>query len=157
MKKILILFAIITMFSCEKKINYYELKNDDETYYLGDKPFTGQALSDIKAKIPSTVYNFIDGHKQSEIEYYSESAGGKIKHEKNFTRTMLEDEKEYSKDGLLLKMVNYVWDDDRESAEVYIEWYDWCGKMKRRKSLKCDKFFDVIEVNYDQEIPQPCN
>ena len=154
MKKTVLLLVLAIISSCDRKVSYYDLKNDNETYYRGNDPFTGQAVSDIETKSPSTVYEFNDGQKLSEIEYYSNN---KIKTEKHYFVRLLESEKEYSQDGLLLKKESYVWDNSRQHAEVYIEWYDWCGKVKRRKSLKCDKSFIVSAVNYDQNIPQPCN
>lgn len=156
MKKTVLLLVFAIIASCDRKVSYYDLKNDSETYYSGNEPFTGQAVSDIEAKSPSTVYEFNEGQKLSEIEFYSDS-NTKVKTEKHYFMRLLESEKEYSKDGLLLKKESYVWDNSRENAEVYIEWYDWCGKMKRRKSLNCDKYFSVLSVNYDQNIPQPCN
>ncbi|OYQ46076.1 hypothetical protein CHU92_01660 [Flavobacterium cyanobacteriorum] len=155
MKKLILLFVLFAVAACDRKIGYYDLKNENETYSYDGELYSGTAVSDVEAENPSTVYEFREGVKQSEIKYYPEFAGGKVQYEKNYSMGRLSDEKEFSKDGLLLREEHYSWGMDGK-ATASVTWYDWCGKAKRKKSFVCDKNINIKYVNYDHFIPEPC-
>lgn len=155
MKSILITLFALLLFSCNRKVAFSDLKNENETYYDNEELYTGIAFSDIETETPSTKYEFNDGTKQTKTDFFPDS--DKIKTKEIYSMGFLQRTEEYANDGLLLEKQEYVWNDSKDSVTVSIEWYDWCGKMKRRKSMECDKYFKMVNEIYDQDISQPCN
>ncbi|WP_286926197.1 hypothetical protein [Flavobacterium sp. UBA4197] len=158
MKKVVFALILITLFSCERKIEYSSLRNEGGTYYLGNELYSGDAVFSTETEYPSTTYRFQFGKKLYETEYFMiDPASRKVKYEKEFYNGLLSKEKEYSINGLLLRQETYSWDMSNKTAEAVIMTFDWCGKIKTKKIFVCDEYHNLMRVKYEQNIPSPCN